>query len=146
MAKVKETEGKGREAEWVEEKMLADAQQLGEVRENLAKLAPHIEHVEEEPKISDEMANVGAHASQQQAQAVVSNGPTIVLPLTSDQIKKGLHQRIFEAIRWLAVWCVRIAEMARSKGLAVIFGHGKPATDAEIAEDEKELAKTNANE
>lgn len=146
MAKVKETEGKEQESEWIEEKMLADAQQLDEVREKIAELTPDVEHVEEEPQITTEMASVGAHSPQQQAAAVVSSGPTIILPLTSDQIKKGLHQQIFEAIRWLAVWCIRIAEMARAKGLAVIFGRGKPATDAEIAEDKRELAKTNADE
>ena len=37
--------------------------------------------------------------------------PEITLPLTDDQIVKGLHHHIWEAIRWLAVWCVRQAKI-----------------------------------
>lgn len=31
----------------------------------------------------------------------------VTLPLTADDIKKGLHHHIWEGIRWLAEWCVR---------------------------------------
>ncbi len=33
--------------------------------------------------------------------------PNIVLPVTNDIIKKGLHHRIRDSIRWLAEWCQR---------------------------------------
>lgn len=32
---------------------------------------------------------------------------TVVLPLTDDQLAKGLKASISSSIRWLAVWCVR---------------------------------------
>lgn len=29
------------------------------------------------------------------------------LPLTDEEIKEGLHHKVWEAIRWLATWCMR---------------------------------------
>ncbi|KKU63159.1 MAG: hypothetical protein UX87_C0032G0007 [Candidatus Amesbacteria bacterium GW2011_GWA1_47_16] len=37
--------------------------------------------------------------------------PTVILPLTDDQVQQGLHHQVWEAIRWLAVWCVRQIKM-----------------------------------
>lgn len=138
MPKNREAEGKEQKESWIKEKLVVEAQQLEEVRENIAKLAPHINHIEEEPQISEDVASIGVHSPQQQAASVITAGPTIVLPLTSGQIKIGLHKHFFEAIRWLAVWCVKIAAQAKKAGLAVIFGHGKPVTAQEIIKDEKE--------
>ncbi len=33
--------------------------------------------------------------------------PTVVLPLSDEQIAEGLHQSITSSWRWLATWCVR---------------------------------------
>jgi hypothetical protein len=37
----------------------------------------------------------------------VSNGASVTLPLTDDQITQGLSQNVTSSWRWLAVWCVR---------------------------------------
>lgn len=37
----------------------------------------------------------------------VGSGASVTLPLTDDQIAKGLHQSITSSWRWLAEWCVR---------------------------------------
>lgn len=37
--------------------------------------------------------------------------PVVTLPLSDDQIVKGLHHHVWEAIRWLATWCVRQAKI-----------------------------------
>ena len=61
-----------------------------------------------------------------QPQPVVHRGRTIVspaapqqvsvtLPLTEDEVKKGLHHKLFESIRWMAEWCVRIAKKYHGK-------------------------------
>ncbi len=39
--------------------------------------------------------------------AIAAPPPTIALPLTDDQIAKGLHQSILSSWRWLAEWCKR---------------------------------------
>jgi len=39
----------------------------------------------------------------------------VKLPLTEDQIQKGLHQQVWDSIRWLAEWCVRQMKMLKEK-------------------------------
>ncbi|MEK7593036.1 MAG: hypothetical protein AAB508_06685 [Patescibacteria group bacterium] len=39
--------------------------------------------------------------------APVSATPSVILPLTDDQITIGLHKGVSDSIRWLAEWCVR---------------------------------------
>jgi hypothetical protein len=36
----------------------------------------------------------------------VQTVPTVSLPLTDEQIAKGLHENVTHSIRWLAEWCV----------------------------------------
>lgn len=36
-----------------------------------------------------------------------SQKPQVKIPLTNDQIQAGLHHKVWEAIRWLAEWCLR---------------------------------------
>lgn len=35
----------------------------------------------------------------------------VVLPLTEAQIEQGLHMKVYESMRWLAEWCVRVAKL-----------------------------------
>lgn len=39
----------------------------------------------------------------------------VVLPLTEEQTKEGLHHAIVESIRWLAVWCIRQAKALQGR-------------------------------
>jgi hypothetical protein len=41
------------------------------------------------------------------ANVTVSDGDSVTLPLTDDQIVAGLHQNPTSSWRWLAEWCVR---------------------------------------
>ena len=63
----------------------------------------YIEKVEREAELAKPVL-VGAAAPQK---------PKVTLPLTDDQIKKGLHHKVWEAIRWLAEWCLRQLKMVR---------------------------------
>ena len=71
----------------------------------------YIEKVEREAELAKPVVDdytqqvlVGAEAPQK---------PKVTLPLTDDQIKKGLHHKVWEAIRWLAEWCLRQLKMVR---------------------------------
>lgn len=70
----------------------------------------YIEKVEKEA----ELANPVTDDSTQQVILSAANpqNPKITLPLTDDQIMKGLHHKIWESIRWLAEWCVRQMQLA----------------------------------
>lgn len=41
--------------------------------------------------------------------------PQVKIPLTNDQIQAGLHHKVWEAIRWLAEWCLRQLKILNSK-------------------------------
>ena len=42
-------------------------------------------------------------------------GFKVVLPLTKDEVDKGLHHKVIDSIRWLAEWCIRMIKMFGSK-------------------------------
>jgi len=44
-----------------------------------------------------------------------TNGSGVTLPLTDEQIAKGLHESIATSIRWLAEWCTRQILMMHDK-------------------------------
>jgi hypothetical protein len=85
---------------------------------------PMITEIGKETDLSPELSAAGVklhstHVSQLNPVAqnvgvkvvgtVAVNPPvqTVVLPLTGDQIAKGLGASITSSLRWLAVWCVR---------------------------------------
>lgn len=102
-----------------EVKFLEEAEARAEIE---AKLKPYIQKVEEEPQISDDLAS-HIHSPTQAATQVLQTGPTVVLPLTEEEIRKGLKASIFDSILWLATFCKKIAQAALQKGIKVIFGN-----------------------
>src|SRR3989344_6869248 len=44
-----------------------------------------------------------------------SSGFKVVLPLTKDEVEKGLHHKVIDSIRWLAEWCIRMMKMFGNK-------------------------------
>lgn len=49
---------------------------------------------------------------------------TVTLPLTEEQVVKGLHEHVWDSIRWLAEWCVRQIKMLHGR---VKYRDGPPA-------------------
>lgn len=41
--------------------------------------------------------------------------PKIVLPLDKQELIQGLTQKVSEAVRWLAEWCLRLIKMSPEK-------------------------------
>lgn len=81
----------------------------------------YIERVEKRPEIEEEdqtgMKKGAADVSMPKqivgddgrvvAEAVAEE-PEIDLPLSEEEVKKGLHHKVMDSIRWLAEWCVYI--------------------------------------
>lgn len=111
---------KEKELPKLEEKLLEEAEARLEIE---AKLEPYIQKVEEEPQIPDDL-QAHIHVPTQAATQVLQQGPTVQLPLTEDQIKKGLHAQVWDSILWLATFCKKISKEAYLKGIKVIFGKG----------------------
>ncbi len=54
------------------------------------------------PSVSDDMGKIIMQSASSQSK------PKIVLPLDEEELKRGLHHKIFDALRWLAEWSVYI--------------------------------------
>jgi hypothetical protein len=39
----------------------------------------------------------------------------VVLPLTKEEVQKGLHHKVMDSVRWLAEWCLRMVKMFGNK-------------------------------
>ncbi|KKU02856.1 MAG: hypothetical protein UX99_C0020G0011 [Candidatus Amesbacteria bacterium GW2011_GWB1_47_26] len=79
--------------------------------EKLKEAEGYIEKVEKEAELGKPV--VDDYTKQVLVAAAVPQKPKVTLPLTDDQIKKGLHHKIWEGIRWLAEWCLRQLKMVR---------------------------------
>ncbi|MBI3954789.1 hypothetical protein HY333_01970 [Candidatus Collierbacteria bacterium] len=59
------------------------------------------------PQVQQAPASVVSDMGQIVLQSAQKVGkPKIVLPLTEDGIKKGLHHKMIDGVRWLAEWCI----------------------------------------
>lgn len=54
------------------------------------------------PTVSDDMGKIIMQSASSQAK------PKIILPLDEEELKRGLHHKIYDAVRWLAEWSVYI--------------------------------------
>ena len=43
------------------------------------------------------------------------SGFKVILPLTKDEMEKGLKDKVVNSIRWLAEWCMRMIKMFGNK-------------------------------
>ena len=39
----------------------------------------------------------------------------VVLPLTKDEVNKGIQHKVMDSVRWLAEWCLRMIKMFGNK-------------------------------
>lgn len=46
----------------------------------------------------------------------------VVLPLTKEEVERGLHHKVVDSIRWLAEWCIKTIKMFHGK---VAYKRGK---------------------
>ena len=67
--------------------------------------AAGVESYRETVELPPDVAQLGVTHSGVSAPMTVAT--TIQLPLTDEQIERGLHAKILLSIRWLAQWCLR---------------------------------------
>jgi hypothetical protein len=60
--------------------------------------------------VVDDQGQVVVDDSQQQGK-----GFKVILPLTKDEVEKGLHHKVIDSVRWLAEWCIRMVKMFGNK-------------------------------
>lgn len=59
---------------------------------------------QEEIRVDVELQSIGVKPTG--TSTPMPTNPTIILPIPDDEVEKGLHQKIFYSIRWLAEWCM----------------------------------------
>jgi len=62
-----------------------------------------------QPVVNPKTGQVVLDDSQQQT------GFKVVLPLTKDEMEKGLRHKVVDSVRWLAEWCWRLIKMFGNK-------------------------------
>lgn len=100
------------ESRRVEERVIKNMEDIPVSPEVSKEVEGYVEKIEKEAELQQAVTDdyhqilVGPASSQK---------PQVKIPLTDDQIQAGLHHKVWEAIRWLAEWCVRQMKMLRLK-------------------------------
>lgn len=72
-------------------------------------------------KLEKEQTQLGQPVTDDKGQVILDDankqqsGFKVVLPLTKDEVEKGLHHKVIDSIRWLAEWCIRMIKMFGNK-------------------------------
>lgn len=73
--------------------------------EKKPELAGYMEKVEKAAEVATPV--VDDYTQQVLIQSANPQKPKVTIPLSEEQIKEGLHHKVWESIRWLAEWCYR---------------------------------------
>jgi len=112
-----------------DDQIAASAGMMKEVeRQLIAKTESYLEEAGKVPELEPEMVDAGVHQVSGEVSippsvsqmGVTHSGPTasvsshvsVKLPITDDQIMKGLHANVFDAFRWISEWCLRRLKIA----------------------------------
>ena len=85
-----------------------------------------------EIEIPPDVADAGVKSPIQEAQDVVKKGPTIEVPITEEEMNKGLHQKVtgkvvnkvvvgVSGLFALATWVARMVKVAHKHAMRVVF-------------------------
>ena len=89
------------------------AEEIPENPELEPEVEGYIEKIEKDPELMKKMAD--DYVKTVGMQSANPQNPKVQIPLTDDQIKDGLHHKVWEAVRWLAEWCVRQMKILHRK-------------------------------
>ena len=91
---------------------IVETREVGEVSKEVSSWMDKLEQGEEvslPQSVSDDDGVVLEPVGEEIDEEVV------VLPMTEEQVKQGLHKRVYNSARWLAEWCVRLAKKLHGK-------------------------------
>lgn len=107
---------------------------IGKEREGVQEVSPITEYTRQadlEPEVEGWLEKVEKENSQLQqpitdpssssssGQVVLDNAPTanfkVILPMSKDEVDKGLQHKVLDSVRWLAEWCMRMMKMFGNK-------------------------------
>lgn len=74
-----------------------------------------IEKVSETIELPQSVVKAGLTHTGPTIDFASENPLPVKIPLTDDQIQKGLHQKVADSILWLAYWCLRQVKVAHAR-------------------------------
>jgi len=114
--------GAGGVSETAKEKLI-----FRESKQEKTPITEYTRNVDLEPEVEGWLEKVEKESSQLKAPIQDDTGKTIVddaqkqddfkvvLPMTKDEVEKGLHHKVIDSVRWLAEWCIRMVKMFGNK-------------------------------
>jgi len=106
----------------------ASAESSGEAKQEVTPITEYTRQVDLKPEVEGWLEKVEKEDSQLQQPVVNQQTGQVVLddsqqqtdfkailPLTKDEVEKGLHYKIIDSVRWLAEWCIRMIKMFGNK-------------------------------
>ncbi|NCN58716.1 hypothetical protein COW99_05445 [Candidatus Roizmanbacteria bacterium CG22_combo_CG10-13_8_21_14_all_38_20] len=85
-------------------------------------VAEHVKEISQRPEIPKDVEKAGLQHTGPTTPVNQTTGTTVKLPLTDDEIVKGLHAHVWESVRWMSIWCVRQLKKAH---IAIKEVHGR---------------------
>lgn len=73
-------------------------------------------------ELPPDIRKLGVTPSGASTPVVTSSLPTVVLPISDSTVVSGVHAQVTDALRWLAIWCLRRLKKAH---IALKIMHGK---------------------
>ena len=101
------------ESRRVEEREIKNMEEIPGSPEVGPEMEGYIEKVEKDPELQKALAD--DYIKTIGMQSATTQNPQVTLPLTNSQVQAGLHHKVWEAVRWLAVWCLRQMKMVSLK-------------------------------
>lgn len=95
----------------------AGLQEIPQVPEISTEMKEHgVEQVKETVELPEEVKEAGVtHADNLAAYEPPKENLVPNIPLTTQQMKKGLHARVADSLLWLVYWCMRQIKIAGKK-------------------------------
>lgn len=100
------------------EKRIEEPGEIERLEEERRELENYLQRVERVPKkepVTDDTTGQVVLTPAQSQQV------TVTLPLSEEEIKHGLHHKIFDSIYWLSTWCIRMAKKAMLLGIRIVY-------------------------
>lgn len=108
--------------------MPAGAKEKGAGAQEKTPVTEYTRRVDLEPEVEGWLEKLEKEEAQLQQPVVDDKGQVVlddaqkkkkgfkvVLPLSKDEVEKGLHHKVIDSLRWLAEWCIRMIKMFGNK-------------------------------